>query len=231
MPAALTRGRTTQKRALVVALSATSRSSTAVTSTWLMSRVSTTCFTVPMSTSLCRILVWPASTPSADEKVMVTVGPRSANVRMPTQTTTSRAAIGTSQTSAISRLRRTRAVPSPPRSLILALHDIPHQSWVERLGGENGQQHDRREGDRARFGVDPRQVAELHQRRQDREHEHVDVRPSADILDEAMEPGPRHHPLGEAAPDRQQEPGEARQLDERHRDRRQEHDQRQRPEP
>ena len=63
----------------------------------------------------------------------------------------------------------------------------PDQSWIKALRGKHGEGNRQREGHGGGPGMDRGEKAQLHKRRQDRHHEHVDHRPAADRPDHPEE--------------------------------------------
>ena len=55
---------------------------------------------------------------------------------------------------------------APPVRDAVAAGGVPHQARIERLGGEDGDEHHGAEGERADAGLDGDGAAELHQRAQ-----------------------------------------------------------------
>src|SRR5439155_1274926 len=70
-----------------------------------------------------------------------------------------------------------------------------------------------------RSRIDRGEYPELQKRRHDRNHEYVDVRPSSDEVDEAIECSTLPQQPGRAEPDRDQEPAQPGELQYRHEDR------------
>src|SRR5262245_30424254 len=128
--------------------------------------------TCPMFTSLYLMNVLPASMPSAAVKTMRTVGPslRMRWTAIPIATTAAR--IGMIQMMEM-RVRvggTTVACGMAPDSAALAIERppfarrIPEKPWVEGLGREHCQHHDRHEEDHARARLDRHQRLQLHER-------------------------------------------------------------------
>src|SRR5450830_156208 len=105
MPDAATRGRTTQKRVSSAVKLSASLVSCTVVKTCERSLLSVIDCTRPISTSLYFTLVLPASSPSAEEKLIVITGPRSINILATSVRPTTAATMGINHTSEGSQLR------------------------------------------------------------------------------------------------------------------------------
>jgi hypothetical protein len=137
-------------------------------------------------------------------------------LRIPSQAAISSAITGTAQIQGSPAQGRSRG-------------GVPHQPRIEDRGGQHRQGHDGGEADDPGFGVDRRQETELQGSCQDRHHEHVDVGPAPDKVDQPIEDGPLAQPTGRTPPDGVEEPAERGKLQHRHENRGEEHEQRQRP--
>src|SRR5690348_4803726 len=171
------RGRTIQKRVSSTRKSFASGAISAVTITRLWSGESFTVRTVPTSTDLCLIFVFPASIPSALRNSMVIEGPRSRKAFTAMPAPTSAATMGTIQTSCSVRGLSFRATARGTSSgdsggggisVMSPVHRVPDETRVEAFGGEHREDHHRAEEDRAGAGVDRREGLQLHERDRDR---------------------------------------------------------------
>src|SRR5262249_18763353 len=185
-----------------------------------------TAVTWPMLTSLYLTNVLPASRPWASLKTMVMVGPslRTCWTAIPMATTA--ATIGMIQTTETRArlLGTTVARGSVSRSLVSSMVAplgecrVPDESRIEGFGGDHRQPPHRREEQHPRPGLHRHQGLELDERDGERVDEHVQHRPAADVLDQAIQPGPVARPAEGTALDRDEQIGERDQLAERDHD-------------
>src|SRR5262245_21239005 len=233
MPPAVTRGRTTKNCVSARRKSSACLLSSAVTMMPLRSELSVIVLTTPISTSLYLIFVLPASSPSAVLNSMVITGPRSRMARTASHPPTSTATIGMIQTSWKAKRFRGTATASgswddDSGSAMLFLHRVPDQARIEGLSREHRDHHHRPERDGARPGLDAHEPSELHEGGEERGDVDVDHGPAADDLEDPVElrapPGRQR----EALPNRQEKIGQGDGLGDRHRDARDEEDDRQR---
>ena len=108
---------------------------------------------------------------------------------------------------------------------------VPHQARIETACGQHGQDDNRGEGDRARSGIDAGEFSELHQCDQDRLHENIDHRPSADGIDDPIQHGAVMQRPVCSDMRRNQQDGQSDELQDGHRDAGEEHQCGQRPHP
>src|SRR5579871_2235273 len=191
---------------------------------------------LPMSTPLYRILVLPASSPSADRKTIVIFGLSLLILATPTQTPTSPAAIGTSQT----REGRVRflgtaldtATCMSSWSGILApcrAHGIPDQPRVEGLDGEHREHDDRGEEKQTHRRLHRHERLKLHERGGKGVDEHIDHRPASDELDHPVELDALVSTRDRPTLHGNEQVGQRDDLRARNQDARNEHDERERP--
>src|SRR5688572_17623964 len=226
------RGRTTQKRVSSTRKPAAAwRSISAVTITDLRSCDNPTAFTVPTSTDLCLMRVFPASMPSPEMNWMVIVGPRSQNDLSAMAPATIAARIGTIHTNctACERPRRSTACGTGSWSATAVVQGIPGEARVEAHRGEHGEHHDRGEVGRARARHDRGEGLELHQRHQRGADVDVHHRPAPDVRRGAVEARAPVRPVARAALRGEQQVGERQDLRRRDHDARHEHDDRKEP--
>src|SRR5450830_43974 len=243
IPDAATRGRTTQKRASsAVKLSASLVSCTVVT-TWERSLLSLIACTRPISTSLYLTLVLPASSPSAEMKVIVMIGPRSRMILTTKVKPMTAATIGMSQTRDGSQLRCTcrfgsggfgcGAVGSLASviAILVLLHCrmfivhgvstvlcilIPDQAWIEAQRCQHGQHHHGTKCRYAHASVDLGESFNLHQPSQQRHHKYIEHGPASNGFHQPIQLGALQAlpAAASACTDRKQ--NQRHQLEQRH---------------
>src|SRR5258708_3456654 len=162
----------------------------AITTTCPRSDVGRRDSTTPSSTSLCLILVLPASSPSTLAKLMAMIGPRSDSVRQPSQPAASAAISGSSQM--IDTRWRTRSAEfaegKGTSSAIVNLRGIPHQTWIETLGCEHRCNHHTTKRKNAYTGFDGCNPTERDECGQQRRYKNVNHRPATDEFNNPIEP-------------------------------------------
>src|SRR5262245_7754665 len=150
-----------------------------------------------MFTSLYLTKVFPASTPSADLKTIVIVGPSLMMRWMAIPIATTAANIGMIQTMEIRvcLLGTTVACGKLLRSVLSAMlvypiqSRIPDEARVERLSSNHRQHNYSREKQYPRPRRDRHQRRELHQGNCERVDEHIEHRPAADKFDQSIQSG------------------------------------------
>src|SRR5579863_1155113 len=153
--------------------------------------------TVPISTPLYRILVLPASRPSAESRVIVILGPSLMTLVTATHTPTNAAKIGMNQTNE-SRVRLLDTalelgtggigVSGSGMLNLFRTGGIPDQARVEGFDRKHRQHHDRRKKKQAGRGRHRHQWLELNQGCGEGVDEHIDHRPASDEVDHSIHP-------------------------------------------
>src|ERR1700677_4780582 len=137
----------------------------AVTTTWAKSAVGSMVSIVPSATSLFMILVLPASSPSAEVKVIVMVGPRSERLCQASHPAASAATMGRSQMTEKRRWRCCATFGGWSCSLAMAgLRHVPHQTRVEAFRRDHGCDDDRPKRKDAGSGFDRCDLSQCHER-------------------------------------------------------------------